>query len=380
MPGGHLSSRASVAPVGRLVFERVILKKNRLSDKVIGIIQASRRPSTTWIYEATWRAFRVWYAEYHVDPTSAVIQDILDYLQAGFEKGLATTTLRRQTSALSTVISCPPYQSLSHHPWVRGFLHRATNLRPPTVNRYPSWDLPLVLQTLTAPPFEPLGSILLKFLSFKVAFLLVIISAWRISELAALSVRKDLCIFHANTVVLRLDPVFTPKVNSSFHRAQEIVLPDFCPSPRHHCEVRWHTLDVHRALRHYIRRTASFRRTEALLVSFHPASMGQKVSLSTVGRWIKACIASAYEQQAWPLPGRILPHSTRSAATSVAWATQASVVDICRAATWTSLSPFIRHYRFDTYASVEASFGWRILQSVLSDSASGGSQPPAPEV
>lgn len=104
-------------------------------------------------------------------------------------------------------------------------------MSPPTVHRYPSWDLTLVLQALTAPLFEPLGSVSLKFLSFKLAFLLAITSARTVPELAALSIRKDLCIFHANTVVLRLDPTFTPKVNSWYHRAQELVLLDFCPSP-----------------------------------------------------------------------------------------------------------------------------------------------------
>lgn len=87
-----------------------------------------------------------------------------------------------------------------------------------------------MLQTLTFPPFEPLGSVPLKFLTFKVTFLLAITSARRVSELMALAVRKDLCTFHADRMVLRLDPSFIPKVSSWFHRAQELVLPDFCPN------------------------------------------------------------------------------------------------------------------------------------------------------
>lgn len=345
---------------------------------MIATMQASRRPSTTRIYEASWRAFCSWCSGHHVDPTSAVVQDVLGFLQAGLTAGLSPSTLRRQVAALSTVISVPVYHSLSHHPWVKDFLRGATQLRPPQVHRYPSWDLNVVLQELTVSPFEPLSSVSLKFLSFKVVFLLAITSARRVSELAALSVRKDLCVFHANTVVLRLDPAFIPKVNTWFHRSQELVLPDFCPSPRHQREVRWHTLDVRRALRIYISRTKGFRKSEALFVSFHPSSMGHKVSPSTVGRWIKACIATAYENQARPVPPRVLPHSTRSAATSAAWATQASILDICRAATWTSLSPFIRHYKIDVYASAEASFGRRVLQRVVSGSEAGSSHVPGP--
>ncbi|XP_013927413.1 PREDICTED: protein CASC1 [Thamnophis sirtalis] len=39
--------------------------------------------------------------------------------------------------------------------------------------------------------------------------------------------------------------------------------------------------------------------------------------------------------------------------------------DICRTASWSSPSLFIRHYQLNTYASAEASFGRRVLQGVL---------------
>ncbi|XP_013929465.1 PREDICTED: uncharacterized protein LOC106555206 [Thamnophis sirtalis] len=64
-----------------------------------------------------------------------------------------------------------------------------------------------------------------------------ITSARRVSELAALSIRQDLCIFHPDKVVLRLDLAFVPKVNSVFHRTQELVLPDFCSQPSHRLEL-----------------------------------------------------------------------------------------------------------------------------------------------
>lgn len=76
-------------------------------------------------------------------------------------------------------------------------------------------------------PYEPLREAALSHLTCKVAFLVAITSARRVSELAALSVRSDLCIFHSDRVVLRLDPAFLPKVNTWFHRAQEIVLTNF---------------------------------------------------------------------------------------------------------------------------------------------------------
>lgn len=112
------------------------------------------------------------------------------------------------------------------------------------VHHFPTWDLNKVLTALMSSPFEPLHLVALQFLSFKVTFLIAIKLACHILELAALSMRDDLCLFHPDRVVLRLDPTFLPKVNSLFHHAQELVLPNLCPTPAHRLECSWHALDV----------------------------------------------------------------------------------------------------------------------------------------
>lgn len=370
-------SSSTVASIDRLALERLELQKDRLSTDIIKVIQSARRPSTTRIYEASWRAFSTWCLSHHVDPTSADIPDVLNFLHDGLPKGLAPAMLRCQVAALSTVLTCERHRTLSHNPRIRSFLHGATNISPPVVHRYPLWDLPLVLQALTTTPFEPLTSVSLKFLTLKVTFLLAITSDRRVSELTALSVRKDLCIFYSDRMVIRLDPTFLPKVNSWFHRAQELVLPDFCPNPRHQTESLWHTLGVRRALRRYIKRTESFQQTESFLVSFTPSSMGRRVSSATIARWIKACISIAYNIRARPRPAKIYAHSTRSAAASAAWSTQASVLDICHAASWASTTSFIKYYKIDLYASADASFGRQVLQQVATTQDVDNSQPPA---
>lgn len=122
------------------------------------------------IYKASWKAFSLQCSRHHVNPTTVDVSEVLQYLQAGLDKGLAPTTLRRQVAALATVLSRDPFHSLSQDPRIKGFLRGAAILSPPIVHHYPSWDLPLVLQALTSDPFESLGSISLKFLFFKVAF------------------------------------------------------------------------------------------------------------------------------------------------------------------------------------------------------------------
>uniref|UniRef100_A0A2D4JIJ3 Uncharacterized protein n=1 Tax=Micrurus lemniscatus lemniscatus TaxID=129467 RepID=A0A2D4JIJ3_MICLE len=137
-------------------------------------------------------------------------------------------TLQRQVVALASIISWGNLRSLSQHPRICSFIRGAKNIWPPVIHCYPTWELEKVLSALTTGPFKPLRTTSLHFLTYKVVFLLAIASARRILELAALSVRKGLCIFHHDRVVLCPDPTFMPKINSVFHRAQELILPNFC--------------------------------------------------------------------------------------------------------------------------------------------------------
>lgn len=117
----------------------------------------------------------------------------------------------------------------------------------------------LVLEALTAAPFEPLQDVSLKFMSYKVVFLVAITPARRISELQALWVDPPYLNFHYDKVVLRTNPRFLPKVVSPFHINLELVLPSLCPNPGNGKEAKLHTLDLVRALKIYVERTAEFR-------------------------------------------------------------------------------------------------------------------------
>ncbi|XP_061474004.1 store-operated calcium entry regulator STIMATE isoform X1 [Rhineura floridana] len=361
-PGPYLVQSNSVA------FERGHLRSAGLSDAVIDIILASRRPSTTRIYQHTWVAFSKWCQSHHHDPSQATVHQVLQFLHSGFMMGLRPNTLRRHASTLSSILSVSsPGDHISSHPFIKRFLRGVALRSPAVVHRFPSWSLPKVLQALQRPPFEPIRTVPLRILSFKVLFLIAITSARRVSELGALSSARHLCVFHKDSVVLKTDPSFRPKVDSVFHCNQDIVLPSFCPNPTHPLEKAWHSLDVRRALKTYLSRTQDIRRTESLFVSFHPRSVGHKVSNPTLSRWLRACITLAYESLKLSVPASITAHSTRSAATSAAFATNAPVADICRAAVWSTPHSFIRHYKIDRYASADASFGRRVLQQVLND-------------
>lgn len=297
--------------------------------------------------------------------STPTVNSLLSYLQDGLNKGLRPNTLKRQVSAISSVLPQKLSAKLSTNYYVRRFLRAATLIRPPMVHRYPNWDLHTVLSALTKPPFEPLKSTDIKYLTWKTIFLVAITSAKRVSEMGALSIRPELCVFREDSVVLRLDPSFITKVNSTFHRSQDIILPSFCPHPKKALEKTWHTLDVRRALYTYIKRTQEFRLSDSLFIAFHTSSRGKKVSASTLSRWIRSCILTCHSLAGASPTGPVYAHSTRSASTSAALSTNASLAEICKAATWSSVSTFVRHYRLDSTQSSEAAFGRRVLQAVV---------------
>ncbi|XP_039203191.1 vomeronasal type-2 receptor 26-like [Crotalus tigris] len=204
----------AVAPGNRLALERQALSRDSYSSRVITMIQQSRRPSTNRIYDATWRSFCTWYSGHKLELSGISVPIILEFLMDGLDKGLSPNTICRQVTVLATILTCDNATPLTHHPMVHSFLKGATNAKPPTVHRYPSWDLHQVLQALVSPPLEPIATCLLKLLYMKVAFLVVVMSARRILELAALSIREDMCTFHTDRVTLRFDPSFIPKFHS----------------------------------------------------------------------------------------------------------------------------------------------------------------------
>ncbi len=154
--------------------------------------------------------------------------------------------------------------------------------RPRTV---PPWDLPTVLRALKGPPFEPLQSTSLGALSFKTALMLALASVKRVGDLQALSINPACLESGPNDskVVLKPRLGYVPKVRSTPFRAQVIALSAHSPSTGGQelsllCPVR--------ALRVYIERSASYRKSEQLFVGFGNRTKGSPVAKQIISRWL----------------------------------------------------------------------------------------------
>lgn len=78
------------------------------------------------------------------------------------------------------------------------------------------WSLSLVLAKLRVHPFKLMATTEICLLTWKMAFLIAITSAKRSSDLCAFMAGPPFIVFHKDKVVLHPDPVFLPKVLSSF--------------------------------------------------------------------------------------------------------------------------------------------------------------------
>lgn len=342
-----------------MVTERVKLQNKGLSDRVINTILNSRKPVTRAIYEKIRKKFVSWYEDRPIS-NGGIIPIVLDFLQDGADKNISPSTLKVQVAALSSVMDT----RLAEDPLIRRFLIALKRSKPAKLYKTPTWDMGTVLKGFLSPPFEPIEDSSDKNLTLKTALLLALVSARRVSEIQALSSIEPYCLIHLDKIILSPDPAFLPKVSSTFHRTQNIVIPSLPTTMDSRKRNIYSKLDVRNTLIAYLERTKEWRRTTFLFILYAGINRGKQASKSTISRWIRMAIQITYKAQNLTPPSEIRAHSTRAWATSAAEKAGATPEQICRAATWSSFSTFAKHYRIDQLSDQDQAFGRKVLQSL----------------
>ncbi len=294
------------------------------SEAVCNTVLNARAPSTRVQYENRCRLFSVWCSYRGEDPIHCSIPKIPDYLQSLLDDGRSPATLRVYVAAISSQHARVDNDTVGRHKLVSLFLKRALRLRPAQALRAPAWDLPLLLEALCQPPFEPLAQTELRWLPVKTAFLLAIILAKRVGELHVLSL-SDACLRwnpDGSGVSLWPNTAFLPKVLSASNLNRPIHLAQFNPPEG---EERLKLLCPVWALQAYIDATMSMRRSEQLFLCYGGPRKGCGPSKQRLAHWIVDVITNAYKRIGYPLPPGLRCHSTRSISTS--WA-------LCAACPW----------------------------------------------
>ncbi|XP_049927771.1 uncharacterized protein LOC126407128 [Epinephelus moara] len=348
--GGDLPSPPRTGGTLGLARERLNLDAVGLPPSVIDTIQCARASSTRSLYSGKWRVFEKWCEERQIVSFQCSVRDILCFLQDLLDRGKAFSTIKVYLAAISACHLGPGDKTPGQHPLVGSFMKGVRRKHPVSRPLVPLWDLSVVLDALSRHPFEPLEGVGLKFLSLKTAVLLALTTAKRVSDLQALSTRS-VCMQFApggSKVCLRPNPAFVPKVVESAYRCPTVELGAFHPPPFETAEDRrLNTLCPVRALRLYVDRTAGFRRSDQLFVSWATPHKGKPLSCQRLSHWIVDAIELAYRCRGLQPPAGLKAHSTRGMATSWALFKGVRVEDICAAASWATPHTFVRFYRLD---------------------------------
>ena len=127
---------------------------------------AAWRKGTQNVYSSQYRIFRSWCLEWEIDPTSASLNEALNFLAFLYESGKQYRTICVYRSMLSNVLSPVDGKNIGEHPSVLRLLKGLFNTRPPKKQLVPEWDLELVLKVLKGTPFEPMRKAPLKLVTY----------------------------------------------------------------------------------------------------------------------------------------------------------------------------------------------------------------------
>ena len=323
---------------------------NHLQDAICSSI----RKGSSSVYDSHWDKWARWCALHKYkahSPTSVQFANFLTHLY--FDRKLSASTIKTVRSAIASTLKQLGGPDFSEDGMLRDLLRGLALRDHSTPKRTPSWDLFLVLESLRSPPFEPLHSASLKFLSWKTCFLVSLASGRRCSEVSNLSgLPADILWEKDGSVSLHFLPEFLAKNQSagspspvvSIKPLSAILCPD--DEDRRLCPVR--------SLKRYLRFTRSIRspNQRKLFISHNPA-YSKDLSKASVGRWLKLAITQAYASSNHDSLLTPRAHEIRAWASTLAFKFSLKLEDVLKAAYWKSKNAFISHYLRDVTAKAE---------------------------
>ena len=266
-----------------------------------------RRESTNKVYSARLRLYYNWCTSHKVDPHSALVTQVAEFLKSRFDLGLQAATVRGYLSAVKSVHRGSTELRLD--PVIKLLLEGMNITRPIPRKIWPAWDLPTVLESLNKTPYEPIQSASLRNTALKTLFLVAVASGRRCSELHALAIGGRI-IFSKAGVTLYFKPGFLAKNERSDFSATPIFVPFITQSKlrakRLGCPVR--------ALKWYLNRTQTARGNIEQLFITNTKPYGPAAKPTLAG-WLVEVISSSGAVQD---SGKPRAHSVR--AYSASWA------------------------------------------------------------
>lgn len=341
----------------RLLAATAAIRHQGFSAPVARIATCSTSEGSRRVYDSRWHVFTKWCSRQSppiVPERSTAVRLAEFFRYLGEERCLKPATIKGYRAAIASVFRPGGMGTVTQHPVLSNMMAAFDREIPAQTTQLPKWNLQLVLHYLNKPDYEPLRKASLKHLTWKTAFLVILGSGCRRSELHALDFSRLEHDSHWSWVNLLPSPGWRAKYQfkdpdpnrSRVYRLHSLPASD--TEDRHSCPVR--------ALRLYLKATAD-RRTRHNNSLFLPISGStKKLSANTISSWIKSVVTQAYAQ-ATPDDLRLFQippgepdlfrsaHELRALGTSLSWSTtNSSLHDIMRACYWRSHTVFTSHY------------------------------------
>ena len=324
------------------------IRDKKFSQNVADFVSRSRRASTQKVYDAKWTIFSNWCHTKKVNPISAPITVIADFLIFLFsEKKCQISTIKGYRSMISNTLKFKTGNRIGSNPVLSELIRSFELQRPVQRSLTPKWDLSWVLVCLQKPPFEPLDKASKFHVTIKTAFLLALATAKRCSEIHALAMDSQHLRFNQSdgSVSLILKSGFLAKNQLPSVKPDPIVVPSLARI------CKWEHTDrllcPVRALKFYLKMTSSYCQNRTRL--FLPIKGNKDISKDTISRWISYTVKLAYRK----LTKRdisflkIKAHEVRALSSSWAFFNKVPLNDILQAAVWNSSSTFAKFYLRD---------------------------------
>ena len=209
----------------------------------------------------------------------------------------STRTIDSYRTAIVDTLG-PTGQHIAHNEDLHRLLSSFHRDRPKSSRNLPKWNLSVVLNELTKAPFEPMKDTDLKHLTLKTAFLLVLASVKRHSEIHAWVANKVSNLGQWEKVALFPSSDFIAKNQLAREGSQSVSLVTI-PAlttivDRQFKEDR--TLCPVRALRYYLDRTKDLRGSRSLLFISFKKGHTSDIRPATLSSWLKQTILLCYKQ------------------------------------------------------------------------------------
>ena len=187
------------------------LQEHDFSAEVAEGIAAPQRLSTRSIYASKWTVFQCWCTDKQVDFRNPSIGDICNFFWYLFnDLNRCPSTIEGYRTAIVDTLGNTK-QNISTNTEIARLIASFHRDKPKNSRPIPKWNLSLVLQRLTQPPFEPQEEAGLKFLTWKTVFLLALASRKRRSEIHAWTLDGLLCMGDWDQIQLSPSPSFIAK-------------------------------------------------------------------------------------------------------------------------------------------------------------------------